>query len=95
MALLFVGYVVLKSPMENSLCILYFYQLWLHAALSSVYISSYEGWVSWFKSVSLPHPPSPDYKMFGNHVLIHTYIELSEWFLEYSQLARRKSMLAV
>jgi len=48
MALLFVGYVVLKSPMEHSLCVLYFCQLWLHAALSSIYISSCEGWVLWF-----------------------------------------------
>jgi len=38
---------------------------------------------------------SADYQMFGNHVLIHTYIELLAWFLEYSQLARRKSMLAM
>jgi len=57
MPLLFVGYVVLKSSLEHSL----YPTLWLHAALSSIYISSYEGWVLWFWSVSLPHPPSPDY----------------------------------
>jgi hypothetical protein len=88
-------FVMMQGHMNVKCCTEFYLYFFIWRLGVVVLISFTEGWVLWFWLVSLPHPPSPDYQMFGNHFLIHTYIELLAWFLEYSQLARRKSMLAM